>query len=456
VKTPGSVLRRRYPRAGLLAVLLALFVGGLMVGTPEQRPLTITGYFSSAIGLYPGDRVEILGVPVGKVESIRPGRENTKITFTVRDGIAVPADAAVIIVAPNLVSARTIELAPMYSGGPKLEDNATIGEDRTAVPVEWDDVKEELTELSAQLGPHEGSVQGPLSQAVDQAATTFDGQGRRFRQAVRELSQTAGRLGDASADLAGTVKNLHALVEALSRSNEQIVQFSTHVASLSQVFADSSTDLASALDTLNSALTDVRSFLNDNNTRITGQVQKLADFTTLLTEHSTDIEQVLHVAPNGLANFYNIYNPAQGSIGAILSLPNFGNPIQFLCAGVYDAGATPEYYNRTEICRQRMAPVLKRLMMNFPPLLFHPITSITGYKGQMIYDAPATQAKAQTPVSQLQWQPLPGVTPANIPPGSDLSALLLPSASPPAAPESGLGAPSTGAPPDPPARGPGR
>ena len=49
--------------------------------------------------------------------------------------------------------------------------------------------------------------------------------------------------------------------------------------------------------------------------------------------------------------------------------------------------------------------------MNFPPMLFHPINSITAYKGQIIYDTPATEAKAQTPVPYLQWQPAPGVTP---------------------------------------------
>ena len=49
--------------------------------------------------------------------------------------------------------------------------------------------------------------------------------------------------------------------------------------------------------------------------------------------------------------------------------------------------------------------------MNFPPVLFHPINTITAYKGQIIYDTPATEAKAQTPVPYLQWEPAPGVTP---------------------------------------------
>lgn len=439
----NALLHRRYPRMALLVMLLVALAGGVVTWWPTPAPLTITGHFASAVGLYPGDNVEILGVPVGTVTSISPGFDHTAVTFTVDPGVAVPADASAVIVAPNLLSARVIELGPLYTDGPTLTDHATIPADRTAVPVEWDDVKDELTQLASQLGPQTGSVQGPLSAAINQAADTFAGNGQSFRDAIRELSQTAGRLGDSRFDLVGTVKNLRTLVDALSGSNEQIVQFTGHVASLSQVFADSSDDLAGSLDVLNSALTHVKTFLTDNNSVISGQVGKLTEFTSLLTEHSEDIEQVLHVAPNGLANFYNIYNPAQGSIGAILSLPNLANPVQFLCAGVFDAAGTPDYFKRTEICRQRMAPVLRRIMMNFPPVLFHPINSITAYKGQFIYDTPATEAKAQTPTSQLQWQPLPGSTMPGIP-VADLTNLLLPPATP------GAGAAPA------PATGPGR
>ena len=35
-----------------------------------------------------------------------------------------------------------------------------------------------------------------------------------------------------------------------------------------------------------------------------------------------------------------------------------------------------------------MGPVFKRIAMNYPPILFHPINSITAYKGQIIYDTP--------------------------------------------------------------------
>lgn len=423
--------RGRWVRAGIAVALVALLAVGVYLVWPNRGGHKIVAYFPTAVGLYPGDDVRVVGVPVGRIDSIQPRANDVKITMTVSDDVRVPADARAIIIAPNLVSARFIQLTPAFTGGTTMADGAEIGMDRTGVPVEWDEVKEQLTALSTQLGPQDGGLQGPLTTFVNQAADTFDGNGDSFRQALRELSQTAGRLGDSRSDLFGTIRNLQVLVNALSNSNEQIVQFTNHVASVSQVLADSSADLDNTLGVLNTALGDVRGLLSESNSSLIESVSSLSEFTQILTDHSDDIEQVLHVTPNGLANFYNIYNPAQGTVGGLLSLPNFANPVQFLCGGTFDVGASPDNFKRAEICRQRMGPVLKRITMNYPPILFHPIDSITAYKGQIIYDTPATQAKAETPVPYLQWQPAPGVTPPTVPPGGNLSQLILP---PPAVP----------------------
>jgi phospholipid/cholesterol/gamma-HCH transport system substrate-binding protein len=420
--------RGRVLRIALAALLVVMLAIGVYLIWPTRVGHKLTAYFPSAVGLYPGDDVRVVGVPVGTIDSIEPRASDVKVTMTLQDGVKVPANAKALVIAPNIVSARFIQLAPAYTGGAEMADGAEIGLDRTAVPVEWDEVKQQLTQLSAQLGPQPGTMQGPLSAFVNQAADTFDGNGDSFRQALRELSQTAGRLGDSRTDLFGTIRNLQVLVNALSNSNEQIVQFSNHVASVSQVLADSSADLDYTLGTLNQALSDVRGFLNESNEALIGQVDRLTEFTSILTERSDDIEQLLHITPNGLSNFYNIYNPAQGTVGGLLTLPNFANPVQFICGGTFEAGASRDNYKRTEICRQRMGPVFKRIAMNFPPLMFHPINSITAYKGQIIYDTPATEAKAQTPVPYLQWQNAPGVNPPQFSADTDLSSLLVPPA----------------------------
>ncbi len=121
------------------------------------------------------------------------------------------------------------------------------------------------------------------------------------------------------------------------------MQFSGHLASVSQVLADSSAGLDSTLGALNQALSDVRGFLDEHNETLVASINKLTDFTTLLTNQSDDIEQILHVLPNAMANFYNIYNPAQGTANGLLGLPEFSNPVQFICAN-FDGAGQPDNY----------------------------------------------------------------------------------------------------------------
>jgi len=284
---------------------------------------------------------------------------------------------------------------------------------------------------------------------------------------LRELSQVVGRLGDSRSDIFGTVKNLQVLVNALSASNEQIVQFAGNVASVSQVLADSSRHLDNTLGTLNQALSDIRGFLHENNSTLIDTVNKLNDFAQTLSDQSDNIEQVLHVAGPGIANFYNIYDPAQGSLSGLLAIPQFANPVQFICGGSFETAGgprAPDYFKRAELCRERLGPVLRRLAVNYPPVMFHPLNMITAYKGQVIYDTPETQAKAATPIPQLTWIPAKGVQPPPVARNpADLQALLVPAPpqtgplpGPPPAPPSAFGPlpgpPPTAAPSTPPAQ----
>jgi phospholipid/cholesterol/gamma-HCH transport system substrate-binding protein len=453
------MMQRTFGSRGLrnvtLIALVAVLIGGVYtLYSSNGGGRKIVGYFTSAVGLYPGDQVRIIGVPVGTIDSIEPRPADVKITMSISDDVKIPKDAKALIMSPNLVAARFIQLTPAYTGGSVLPDGASIDLARTGVPVEWDEVKEALTQLSVSLGPTAGSVQGPLGAAINQAADTFDGKGESFHNALRELSQVAGRLGDSRSDIFGTVKNLQVLVNALSASNEQIVQFAGNVASVSQVLADSSRHLDNTLGTLNHALSDIRGFLHENNSTLIDTVNQLNDFAKTLSDQSDNIEQVLHVAGPGIANFYNIYDPAQGTLNGLLSIPEFANPVQFICGGSFETAAgvrAPDYYRRAELCRERLGPVLRRLAVNYPPIMFHPLNTITAYKGQIIYDTPETQAKAATPVPQLTWIPAKGGQTSAPQNPADLQNLLVPTAPqalpgpPPAGPGAGLGqAPAPG------------
>ena len=122
--------RNRTLRVTLAAVLVVALVIGVFLVWPTRKGHTIVGYFTSAVGLYPGDEVRIVGVPVGEIDSIEPRADDVKITMTLDHGVQVPENAKALIISPNLVAARFIQLTPAYTGGEELASGEGIGIDR--------------------------------------------------------------------------------------------------------------------------------------------------------------------------------------------------------------------------------------------------------------------------------------------------------------------------------------
>jgi len=212
------MMSRRWIATAAAVVLAVLLVGGavLVIRDAFFKPKTITAYFTTATGIYPGDQVRVSGVKVGKITSIQPDGTQTKMTLTVDRDVPIPADAKAVIVAQNLVAARYLQLAPAYrTSGPTMSDGAVIGVDRTAVPVEWDEVKDQLMRLATDLGPTSKVSTTSVSRFIDSAADALGGNGDKLRQTLAQLSGVGRILADGSGNLVDIIKNLQTFVTAL-------------------------------------------------------------------------------------------------------------------------------------------------------------------------------------------------------------------------------------------------
>ena len=296
-------------------------------------PNTITAYFPTATSIYPGDEVRVSGVKVGKIDSITPEGTQTKMTLKVDRDVPVPADAKAVIVAQNLVAARYVQLTPAYrnGGGPTMADGAVIPSDRTAVPVEWDEVKTQLMRLATELGPKTGVSGTSVSRFIDSAANALDGNGDKLRQTLAQLSGAARIFAEGSGNIVDIIKNLQIFVTALRDSKQQIVMFQNRLASLTSVVNDSRSDLDAALSDLSVAIGEVQRFVAGSRNQTSEQIQRLASVTQNLVDNQLALENVLHVTPNAIANYDNIYYPNGGAVTGAFSLANFSNPVYFVC-----------------------------------------------------------------------------------------------------------------------------
>ncbi len=217
-----------------------------------------------------------------------------------------------MIVAQNLVAARYVQLTPAYrnGGGPTMRDGAVIPSDRTAVPVEWDEVKTQLMRLATELGPKSDGVSGTsVSRFIDSAANALDGNGDKLRQTLAQLSGAARIFAEGSGNIVDIIKNLQIFVTALRDSKEQIVMFQNRLASLTSVVNDNRSDLDAALSDLSVALGEVQRFVAGSRNQTAEQIQRLGNVTQILVDNRMALENVLHITPNAIANYDNIYYP---------------------------------------------------------------------------------------------------------------------------------------------------
>lgn len=323
----------RIPRKRLTAVTAVVLVGliiagaALVVRNTFFGPRTITAYFTTATAIYPHDEVRVSGVKVGNIKSIQPQGTQAKMVLKVDRGVPIPADAKAVIVAPNLVAARYVQLSPAYrDSGPVMRDGAVIPVERTAVPVEWDEVKTQLMRLATDLGPKSGVSGTSVGRFIDSAANALDGNGDKLRQTLAQLSGVGRILANGSGNIVDIIKNLQTFVGALRDSNVQIEQFNGRLATLTSVVNDSKSDLDAALTDLSTAVGEVRRFIAGTRNQTSEQIARLADVTQNLVDHHMAIENILHGAPNAFGNFFNDYNADTGTIVGGFGLMNMSNP----------------------------------------------------------------------------------------------------------------------------------
>jgi len=354
----------------VVGAAVALVVGGgYFAVTAFQRASRneVVGYFQNTNQFFKGDDVLIQGVPVGKVEKIEPGPEKVKVTFWIDDKYKVPAEAKAVILSPQLVTGRAIQLIPPYRGGPTLRGGAVIPLDRTAVPVEWDQVRTQLQRVADLLKPDQPGGVSTLGGFINTAADNLRGQGASIRESVIRLSQAVSILGDHSNDLFSTFKNLSILVSALQDSTGLLERLNTNLAEVTGLVADDPGKVGQALHDMSAVADDVRSFVADNREAVGTASDKLASVSTAIVGSLDDIKQVLHVAPTALADLNNIYEPAVGSLTGILAANNFANPVSFIC-GAIQAASRLGADQSSKLCAQYLAPIVKNRQYNFPPL----------------------------------------------------------------------------------------
>ncbi|MFC9633472.1 MCE family protein [Streptomyces mirabilis] len=327
-------LKRRVAVVTALALVAAL----TYVLWPRSESVHVTAYFPRTVGIYPGSDVRVLGVRIGEVEKITPEGDRVRVELKYDEGRKVPADAKAAVINSSVVSDRYVQLLPVYRKGPVLRNGAVIPETRTAVPVELDRVFDSLHTTADALGPQGANKDGSLSRLLGVSADNLDGQGKNLNQTVEDLSQAVTTLSDGRTDLFGTVRNLQVFTAALAADDKNVRSFDTSLAEVAGQLAGERKDLADALKNLGTALGDVSAFVKNNKKSLTSNVRGLSKVTKVLVTQRAALAELLEVAPTGLSNLNNAYNPSSGTLDTRNNAQQAQDPASLLCSVLRTTG----------------------------------------------------------------------------------------------------------------------
>jgi phospholipid/cholesterol/gamma-HCH transport system substrate-binding protein len=336
-----SGLTRVLATVAVLAVLVAL----VLVILPGQQRKYVTASFPRTVSLYEGSDVRILGVPVGRVESVIPSGTDVTVRMWYDAKHKVPADAEAVIISPAIVGDRFVQLTPVYSGGPALPRNATLTERQTSTPLELDEIYQSIDDLTVALGPQGANSDGALTRLLDTTAKNYAGQGEQFHQTLEDLGKLTGTLDNNKEELFGTVREIERFVSALAENDQTVREFNDSLAAAAGMLEGERDDLAAALKNLGVAMRQLTTFVRENRDSVSENIEGLQAVSKILVKQRDALSETLNVAPLALNNLFHTYNPSTGTLDTranmgenIHALEN--DPALVLCSFLKQADAS--------------------------------------------------------------------------------------------------------------------
>ncbi|HET7683831.1 MAG TPA: MCE family protein [Marmoricola sp.] len=326
-------MRRLAWRPMPLAVLLAVLIGCSGCTPLQPDTIRITARLADAAGLFVGNDVGILGVPVGTVTAIVPDGTGVEVELEIDADQPVPADAGAVVVARSVATDRYVELTPVYRGGARMKDGAVIAQPLTRTPVDFDTVLAALNTLATGLAG-KGETAGAVGRIVRAGSSALDGRGRAFNHAVTALSEAVNGVAAQRGDITGTLTALDTLTRTLAENQQTVRTFVDQVARASDLLADERRSFRTGLDSLQEAVVLVARFARDNRHAITTSLDRSTALMRSLLRRRGNLEEVLRVMPLALENLRR--TESDGYLRVALDptlLTPLGGLVEQLCTG---------------------------------------------------------------------------------------------------------------------------
>ncbi|MCL2542024.1 MAG: MCE family protein [Nocardioidaceae bacterium] len=282
-------------------VAVALLLATSSCSLTGGKSMTVTAYLSDSAGLFVGNDVGVLGVPVGKITSIKPVGRQVAVTMQVDTDQPVPADAHALVIARSVATDRYVELSPVYRSGPRMTDGTVIPMSRTETPVDFDQVLSSLNRFATGIGGSKNATQA-IKRFIDAGTKALNGRGPLLNQTIHSLADGTNGLAAQRGNVSATLTALDKLVGTIANNQGTAKRFIQQVTRASSILSDERFNFRTMLRSLTKAVRTVARFAVDNRAQIVKTLGGSTKLMRTVLSRQGNLEEILRVLPLALQN----------------------------------------------------------------------------------------------------------------------------------------------------------
>ncbi|AHH19564.1 Mce family protein MceC [Nocardia nova SH22a] len=228
----------RWGIAGIVVVIVLVAAVGVInvIGTSPER--TYSADIAEAGSIRTGDDVRVAGVPVGKVKSLELLPDRVRMTFTVRDGVAVGDQTTLAVRMLTLVGGYYLAVQP--AGSTPL-GHKVIPAQRVILPYNLTQAFQDAVD------PVRRTDADVIRQDVAALSASIDKSPDAVRNAVRALGDIVAIMDKQNADVSQTLSLADEYLTALNRNSDTVATLMRTFGTLENIVADNREQLSWAL-----------------------------------------------------------------------------------------------------------------------------------------------------------------------------------------------------------------
>ncbi|QIS12617.1 MlaD family protein [Nocardia arthritidis] len=303
-RRPPGFLGNRYLRLGITAATLValLLVGSSVLEQVRVGDRTIQAEFAQAAGLRPGATVDVSGIEVGQVRSIRLDGDKVVAELKIRRDLRLGPDAHAAIKMSTILGKLHIDLVP--GNGKGLPGNR-IRIENTAVPYNLSKVIQD-PQYKNSFERIERIDPGKLRQALDVINQQMGDSPQLAVQALDSIGALAKVVSDRREEVDTLLKGMDQVAQLVSDNQNSVLLLITRGDAIGTAVQRRQELLKQLLDNV-AALSKVLQEMGlENNDRLAPLINDLNTMSEGLTKNRRNLDRLYEIMPVALRQFNNV------------------------------------------------------------------------------------------------------------------------------------------------------